>query len=203
MLYTRVGAFLNPLFAFMEVEKELIQACLKQSRPAQHRLYQLCYSELMQISYRYAGSKSEAIALLNNAFIKLLQQLPKYQQDQPFGAWMHRVAVNCIIDGYRADKQYRNTIVSMGEESAWLEAKAAIASTSSQLDYDYLIQLIRELPPVTAHVFNLFAIDGYKHQEIATLLGISENTSKWHVADARKKLQQKLKSAKEPNNAAR
>lgn len=187
----------------MEVGKELIQACLEQSRSAQHRLYQLCYSELMQISYRYASSKSEATALLNNAFIKILQQLPKYQQDQVFGAWMHRVAVNCIIDGYRADKHYRNTIVSMGEDNAWLEIKDESASASIQLDYDYLIQLIRELPPVTAHVFNLFAIDGYKHQEIATLLGISENTSKWHVSAARKKLQQKLKSAKEPNNAAR
>lgn len=187
----------------MEVGKELIQACLEQSKSAQHRLYQLCYSELMQISYRYAGSKSEATALLNNAFIKLLQQLPKYQQDHAFGAWMHRVAVNCIIDGYRADKKYRKMIVSMGEESAWLDVKDETASASLQLDYDYLVQLIRELPPVTAHVFNLFAIDGYKHQEIATLLGISENTSKWHVADARKKLQQKLKSAKEPHNAAR
>lgn len=187
----------------MEVGKELIQACIEQSKSAQHRLYQLCYSELMQISYRYARSKSEATSLLNNAFIKLLSQLPKYQQDQPFGAWMQRVAVNCIIDGYRAEKKYRNTIVHMGEESTWLAVKDDTASASLQLDYDYLIQLIRTLPPVTAHVFNLFAIDGYKHQEIALLLGISENTSKWHVSDARKKLQQKLKSAKESNHAAR
>jgi RNA polymerase sigma factor (sigma-70 family) len=203
LLGKRVEDFLNPLFVFMEVGKELIQACLDQSRSAQHRLYQLCYSELMQISYRYASSKSEATSLLNSAFIKLLQQLPKYQQDQPFGAWMHRVAVNCIIDNYRADKKYRTTMVHMGEEIAWLELKDEATSTDFQLDYDYLIQLIRELPPVTAHVFNLFAIDGYKHQEIAKLLGISENTSKWHVSDARKKLQQKLKSAKEPNHAAR
>jgi RNA polymerase sigma factor (sigma-70 family) len=187
----------------MEVGKELIQACIEQSRSAQNRLYQLCFSELMQISYRYANSKEEATALLNNAFIKLLKQLPKYQQDQPFGAWMHRVAVNCIIDGYRSEKKYRQTIIHMDEESNWLEVKDDAAGASLQLDYDYLIQLIRELPPVTAHVFNLFAIDGYKHQEIATLLNISENTSKWHVSDARKKLQQKLKSAKEPNNAAR
>lgn len=203
MLYQRVEGFLNPLFAFMEVGKELIQACLEQSRSAQHRLYQLCYSELMQICYRYAGSKSEATSLLNNAFIKILQKLSKYQQDQAFGAWMHRVAVNCIIDAYRAEKKYRTTIIHMGEESSWLEMEDETANASVQLDYDYLIQLIRELPPVTAHVFNLFAIDGYKHQEIAKLLGISENTSKWHVSDARKKLQQKLKSAKEPNHAAR
>jgi|GEM_PF-2338732 len=91
----------------------------------------------------------------------------------------------------------------MGEESTWLAVKDDTASASLQLDYDYLIHLIRTLPPVTAHVFNLFAIDGYKHQEIALLLGISENTSKWHVSDARKKLQQKLKSAKESNHAAR
>jgi RNA polymerase sigma-70 factor (ECF subfamily) len=187
----------------MEVGKELIQACLEQSRAAQHRLYQLCYSELMQICYRYASSKSEATALLNTAFMKILKQLSKYQPDQPFGAWMQRVAVNSIIDGYRAEKQYREQMVRMGDESTWLELKDEATDAGMQFDYEHLVQLIRSLPPVTAHVFNLYAIDGYKHREIAALLGISENTSKWHVADARKKLQEKLKSAKEPNHATR
>jgi RNA polymerase sigma factor (sigma-70 family) len=113
------------------------------------------------------------------------------------------VAVNSIIDGYRAEKQYREQMVRMGDESTWLELKDEATDAGMQFDYEHLVQLIRSLPPVTAHVFNLYAIDGYKHREIAALLGISENTSKWHVADARKKLQEKLKSAKEPNHATR
>jgi len=187
----------------MEIGTELLEACLAHSRSAQERLYQQCYSELMQICYRYAKSKEEAMELLNIAFLKILKQLDKFKVDQSFGAWMQRVAINSIIDHYRSEKQYRATIVSVDTQQNWGEDLTPITATIAQIDYDYLIALIRALPPVTAHVFNLFAVDGYKHHEIAEKLHISENTSKWHVAEARKKLQRQLLNEKEKNHARR
>lgn len=187
----------------MEIGTELLQACLEHSRSAQHRLYQQCFGELMQICYRYAKSKQEAQELLNIAFLKILKQLEKFNPDQSFGAWMQRVAINSIIDHYRSEKQYRATIVPVDTQQNWAEDLAPMAESLQQIDYNYLITLIRALPPMTAHVFNLYAVDGYKHQEIAEKLQISENTSKWHVADARKKLQRQLINEKETNHASR
>lgn len=187
----------------MEIGTELLQACLEHSRSAQHRLYQQCFGELMQICYRYAKSKAEAQELLNIAFLKILKQLDKFQVDQSFGAWMQRVAINSIIDHYRSQKQYRATILPVDTQQSMGDDLVPITESLQQIDYDYLIGLIRALPPMTAHVFNLFAVDGYKHHEIAEKLQISENTSKWHVAEARKKLQRQLLNKKETNHASR
>ena len=66
-----------------------------------------------------------------------------------------------------------------------------------KLDADELFEILKSLPPMTEKIFNLFAIDGYKHKEIAELLAISEGTSKWHVSDARKKLKAVLQKQKQ------
>jgi RNA polymerase sigma-70 factor (ECF subfamily) len=146
----------------------------------------------MQIAMRYAAHQEEAKELLNLAFVRIVYQIHKYNPEQPFAYWMHRVAVNVIIDHFRAEKRYRS-LQQTGENYASLQAATQWLEPDSQLVYADLLNMIRQLPAATAHVFNLYAVDGFKHREIAEMLGISENTSKWHVNQARIQLQAMLK----------
>lgn len=176
----------------MEIGKALLQACRENKQTAIHQLYKECYSKLMQIAMRYAANREEASELLNLAFVRIVYQLPKYNPDQPFAYWLHRVAVNVIIDHYRAEKRYRS-LQQSSDPIVHEQAATSWIAADSQLAYNDLLTMIRRLPAATAHVFNLYAVDGFKHREIAAMLGISENTSKWHVNQARTQLQAMLK----------
>jgi len=182
--------------------KELIQACIDNNRSAHNRLYQLCFSPMMRITTRYSRDRDEAIELLNLSFFKLVNQLEKYNKTLPFEPWMRQLTVNVVLDKFRADKRYKELNQHTDPHEAFFDQHAAENETLQKIDYDYLIQLIRELPPTTAHVFNLYAIDGFKHKEIGIMLGMSENTSKWHLAHARQLLQRKLSIQKEVPNAS-
>jgi RNA polymerase sigma-70 factor (ECF subfamily) len=181
--------------------KELIQACIEDNRAAHNRLYRLCYSPMMQITMRYARDKDDATELLNLSFFKLISQLAKYNTDLPFEPWMRQLTVNVILDKFRAEKRYKEYYVPIDPQESILDIYRDESETDQKIDYDYLIQLIRELPPMTASVFNLYAVDGFKHKEIAQMLGMSENTSKWHLSNARQLLQNKLLKQKEVRSA--
>ncbi len=187
----------------MEIGKELIEACIAQNRAATHQLYKLCFSLLMQICMRYARSKDEATEMLNTAFVKIVFHLHKYDPAQPIVPWLKKVTINTIIDKYRVEKTYRDNLLSVENPEAWEQADGQINNhIYDRIGYDHLLQLIRKLPPVTGSVFNLYAIDGFKHREIADMLGMSENTSKWHLSHARQLLQANLQEEKVKRHAS-
>lgn len=185
----------------MEISPDLLQACLDKKQAAVHQLYKSCFSKLMQIAMRYARDKEEATELLNLAFVRIIYQLPKYNNSLPFPQWMHRVAVNVIIDRFRSEKRYRSLQLQAEDYSQLEQEEPRTNSIEDEIGYNYLLELIRSLPPMTAHVFNLYAVDGFKHREIGEILGISENTSKWHVNQARNLLQAMLSETKTYRNA--
>ena len=82
--------------------------------------------------------------------------------------------------------------LSFIDDISYHSTPSSLHEREAELDSEYLLEMIKQLPSMTAKVFNLYAIDGYKHREIAELLNMSENTSKWHLSEARKKLQAKL-----------
>ena len=169
------------------INLELIDRCKKRDRKAQNELYQFCYRQLISVCWRYSNSTDDALELMNTGFLKIVTQLDKYKQDIPFEMWARRVMINSIIDEYRKSKQYRAQI----KLSDTYDQQFAEQSDNSE-EEEELIELIRNklhlLPPITGKVFNLYAIDGYKHREIAELLQMSEGTSMWHYSEARKKL---------------
>lgn len=141
----------------------------------------------MGVCVRYVKDDGEARALLNAGFLKILTKLDSYKSHVPFEAWTRRIMINTIIDQYRKDKKYREQIIVTDLEEA--------GETNHSVDYNYaeqhfdaeeLMEYVRQLPPVSQQVFNLFAIDGYSHKEISKMLKISVGTSKWHVSFARK-----------------
>lgn len=185
----------SPDFLFlkrMQISKELIARCRKHERAAQFELYRDCYGILMAVCLRYEKNKEDAEELLNLAFYKILTRLDKYNDDTPFEAWIRRITINTVIDEFRKKNRDRHAFFDQ------LEGHVPVSSmdfneADRQFDAEELEIMIRELPPVSQKVFNLYVIDGYNHKEIGEMLGISEGTSKWHLSTARKTLKKKLK----------
>jgi RNA polymerase sigma-70 factor (ECF subfamily) len=171
-------------------ETEIIQGCIKGERRAQNALYKLYFPLMSSICLRYTKDKDEAVQKLNSGYFKILKNIANYKTEFAFATFVRRIMVNHLIDEFRKDKQYLSSI----ELKDCIHLDEAVSFNQAELDFDAkdLLDLLNKLPEVTQKVFNLFAIDGYKHQEIAELLNISVGTSKWHVSDARKKLKDML-----------
>jgi len=174
--------------------QELLKGCKKGDRKAQYQLFRMCFDTLMGVCMRYQKEESEAMASLNLGFLKILNNLDKYRTEVPFEAWIRRIMINTLIDEFRKNRQVKELMEyrDFSEESNtrdWADYNDA----EEQLNAEQLTSMLQALPAMSRKVFNLFAIDGYPHKEIADLLGISEGTSKWHVNYARRRLQEMVK----------
>jgi RNA polymerase sigma-70 factor (ECF subfamily) len=177
----------------MSVLSSILESCKKGDRKAQFRLYQEYYPVLMSVCMRYRKDKSEAVALLNTGFLKIITNLHQYRTETPFEAWIRKIMINTLIDDFRANSrkneiiEYREQLDHTGNDH-FLDYNLA----DQLFDAEQLESVIQQLPPMARQVFNLFAIDGYAHKEISTMLSISEGTSKWHLNFARNRLQEIL-----------
>lgn len=176
------------------MEKQLLQDCKAGNRKAQYQLYRQCFAYLMGVCYRYKHNEADAAAMLNAGFLKILTNLDKYRPEVPFEAWSKRIMINTIIDEFRKNRKVRELIDYKDfTETDSYDDLVDFNEAAQQFDAEELENLIKKLPPVSQKVFNLYAIDGYKHREISELLDINVGTSKWHLSFARKKLQEMLK----------
>lgn len=164
--------------------KDLLKKAFDFDRKSQLELYRLCYPVLIAVARRYRRNEEDHITLVNNAFIKIIQNLDRFD-NLYFYSWTKRIMSNEIIDDYRRNKNYNQ----------FFAQDATVETNDYQLpevEYEWtdqqLKQLLLSVPESSRVVFNLFAFDGYSHKEIGEMLGISEQTSKWHVKMARKKL---------------
>lgn len=165
----------------------LIEGCIKRDRSSQYLLYKELYSYGMGICRRYALDDFDAGDVLNDGFLKVFLHIDKYESTKPFKAWFARIITNTAIDKYRLNLKF-----STHEDISDHEYIGQAAAIYNQLDYKDLLRLIQGLSPAYRVVFNLYAIDGYAHEEIAEMLDISVGTSKSNLFKARKKLQEKL-----------
>ena len=175
----------------MNIDIDLITACINRERKAQYELYKQTYRYLMSICVRYTSSYEEAQEALNTGFLKILNNMDKYRSNVPFKAWIRRVLINVLIDEYRKEKKHKDTI-QYNPEYAESPDMVSLNEAIARMDVEVIHKLIMQLPPVSQKVFNLYVIDGYEHKEIAAMLGISEGTSKWHLHHSREQLKQML-----------
>lgn len=177
----------------MDVTPDILNACKRDDRKAIEFLYKHCFNKLMPVCFRYHKNEEDARSSLNIGFMKILKGLESVDVKVNFAAWSKRVMVNTLIDEYRKKKNYEEHI-SAKETERELDVYSVDTSNTaeSELGYENLMNLVKELPEVSGRVFNLYVIDGYNHKEIGDLLGISEGTSKWHLSTARKLLRDKL-----------
>jgi RNA polymerase sigma factor (sigma-70 family) len=163
----------------------VIRGCLKNDRRSQEELYKRYYPAMMALCLRYVREQGDALEVLNDAYLKVFRQLSRYDMVKGgLYTWMRKILINTALDALRRQKLLRpREMTGVAEDEPGIENEAV-----SKLNGDELLAVIRELPVTTRIVFNMYGIDGFSHREIATLLGISEGTSRWHLSDARRQL---------------
>lgn len=163
---------------------DLLAGCLRHNRRSQEMLYRQFYGYAMSVCLRYTQTREEAVEVLNDGFLKVFTKLHQYDPAQPFKPWLRRILINTATDYYRqAAPHYYQNDLHAAEHLTSQEADAL-----SGLGHEYLLSLVQQLTPAYRMVFNLYAIDGYSHDEIATQLGISVGSSKSNLARARENL---------------
>lgn len=172
------------------VSDALIAGCIRKDPRAEHELYRALYPLMMGICSRYERNRQDAAARMNEGFLKVLLNLAKRRPEVPFEAWVRRIIINTVIDGFRKEKE-RKTRESMDAPMDG-HGSTEVNDYLRQMEAEAFAQLLHQVPDMSRRVFNLFAIDGYGHAEIAAMLGISEGTSKWHVSHARGLLQEAI-----------
>lgn len=173
-----------------EAVQQHIAGCLKYDKQSQYALFKYFYSFAMGICRRYAHRSDEASDILNESFLKIFNRMERYDASKPFKVWIGKIITNTAIDYYRASLKF-----TQHDEIGAYEHLSDTERIYGDLAYNDLLTMVRSLSPAYRTVFNLYAIDGYSHQEIAELLGITVNTSKSNLHKARKKLQELLEDA--------
>lgn len=160
---------------------QLLKDCLKQKPEAQRKLYDHFAPQMLGLCFRYTKSVSDAEEVLQEGFVKVFTRLKQFKEEGELGGWIRRIMVNTALTYLKTNQKYRNDL-------SYDEMPLHLVSTENpivKLDTKELAELIRQLPTGFQTIFNLYAVEGYKHVEIATMLGISEGTSRSQYARAR------------------
>jgi RNA polymerase sigma factor (sigma-70 family) len=169
-------------------EEQLIDGCRKENLRAQKELYQQFAPLMMGLCMRYTSSREDAEDVLQDGFIKVFGKIDTYSGQGAFGGWIRRIILNTALQKYR-DNRSLQLHVPMDEVDYQLDNSESIMATLSAKE---LMQKIQKLPDGCRAIFNLYAIEGYKHDEIAKELGISSGTSKSQYSRARHLLRQMI-----------
>jgi RNA polymerase sigma-70 factor, ECF subfamily len=167
----------------------IINGCNANDPKSQEQLYYLLYSEMMKVCMRYTNNIDDAAALYNEAMLKVFTKIGQYKYEGSFNGWVKRIVVNTCIDDCRKNVTYKKQLFVDEAKAEHLFINPEVYST---LNANAIMNLVMQLPKNTASVFNMFVLDGFKHNEIAEALGITEGTSKWHMNEARRLLKIKL-----------
>jgi RNA polymerase sigma factor (sigma-70 family) len=170
---------------------DIFERCKKNDPQAQRLLYDFFKSKLMGLCRRYAASHEEAQDVLQESFIKIFSKIHQLETSEKLESWMKSVVVRTAIDQYHKQKA-REIIFDRIEEKAF-KVEDQVSSLDTVTD-EFLIQVVNSLPAGCRMVFNLFAIEGYSHAEIAAMLAVTEGTSRSQYHHAKMLLKEKLKS---------
>lgn len=177
-------------------DEQIIEGCLSGKRKAYNRLYRKYASVMMGICMRYCKNRDDAEDVLQEGFIKVFSNMEKYRHEGSFEGWIKRIMVNAAIDHYQKNLRHAyHANVDEMEDSGIMDGHGDHDPGSPQytdIPQDKLMSVIQLLPDGYRMVFNLYAIDGLSHKEIASSLNISENTSKTQLLKARRTLRGKL-----------
>ena len=174
--------------------EELIERCKSKDAKAQSQLYKQYASKLFSLCLKYSRNYVEAEDHLQDAFVSILNKIDQYQSKGSFEGWMKRVVINTALQSYR-----QAGVFDIIDEQAVEDITVTIKN--EDVDLDFLLKIIQDLPDRYRLVFNLYVLDGYSHNEISELLSISTGTSKSNLARARLILKQKIEDYKARSNS--
>ena len=166
---------------------DIVKGCIHAKRESQKAFYKLFYGFAIGICTRYCSSNDDAMEVVNDGFVKIFRELPHFSPrydnyEASLKGWMRSILVNTAIDHFRKNnKNYFTTEIT----DTTVEISEAEQTALDKMSYNEIMGMVQRLSPVYRTVFNLFVIEGYKHEEIAQLLNISSGTSKSNLAKAR------------------
>ena len=174
-------------------EKELIELAVANNRHAQQKIYSKFSPRMLSVCRQYIKDLHNAEDIMITAFMKAFTNLNKFEHKGSFEGWIRRIMINECISYIRVQKK-----VKFNEDENYIED--SFNNIESQFSVEDIQSLIDNLPDGYKMVFNLYCVEGFKHQEIATMLGINEGTSKSQLSHARKMLQEQINKLKNYSN---
>ena len=167
---------------------DIIEGCKKDDRKAQEQLYRSYYRAMMNLCLRYTKNESDALDAMNTGFYKVYRNIHRFDGAKAsLYTWIRTIVINSCLDSIKNNESLSGA--GELEQAANIHVPPAVISSMSATE---ILKLVRDLPPATQAVFNLYVMEGYNHAEIAAMAGISEGTSKWHLSEARKKLRKMI-----------
>lgn len=176
-------------------EEQLRKDCLKGKPQAQRELYERFAPKMLAVCFRYIHDREEAEHVMIGGMVKVFEKLSQFQSEGSFEGWIRRIMANESLMYLRKNKN-----MSLQKELSITEQELNYEHLEDAMSADELLHLINELPVGYRTVFNLYAIEGFSHKEIADMLDINENTSKSQLSRARKYLQAELQKIEIKDN---
>jgi RNA polymerase sigma factor (sigma-70 family) len=168
-------------------EAALLQGCKDGSRLMQEKFYQKFHGKMLAVCLRYTKDREVALDIMNRGFLRVFNKINSYQATGSLEGWIRVIIVHAVADYFREKAQ---PPVVYPEQLP--EDKEVMLPQDARMTREILQQALYQLPESQRLVFNLFAVEGYAHKEIAGLLKMNENTVRWNYAEAKKRLQQLL-----------
>ncbi|MBU6341442.1 MAG: RNA polymerase sigma factor [Bacteroidetes bacterium] len=163
-------------------DQDLVRGVLEGSHPHQRALYEQYSTPMFRVVLRFARDRAEAEDMLQDGFVRVFRDLAQFRGDGALGGWIRRIMVNTALSHLRKQKDF---IRDIADFSPFENRFRTEEDFPSQMDAAALLQLLQKLPPGYRAVFNLYAVEGYSHEEIAEQLGITVGTSKSQLFKAR------------------
>jgi RNA polymerase sigma-70 factor (ECF subfamily) len=170
---------------------EIVGRCKKNDRNAQKELYDVYAPILFGICLRYSKSSQEAEDILQEGFIKILTKIKFFKGDGSFEGWMKKVIVNTAISHFHKNKKYNELQDIDKIKETEIETEKY---DNHEFTQEELLNVINKMPEGYRVIFNMYAIEGFKHKEIAEMLNITESTSKSQYSRAKEKIRQELEN---------
>jgi len=169
-------------------DDELIEGCLRKDRKYQEMLYKRFAPKMYAICLSYTNDRDSAQDILQEGFIKVFENIKTYNSEGSLEGWVRRIVTNTAIDFYRHNQRVLKLIQAEKENTD----NEVSESVFSKIGFDEILIAVRKLPEGARIVFNLYALEGFTHQEIADKLNISVGTSKSQYSRAKSLLQKSL-----------
>lgn len=171
-------------------DDELVNGCVSKKPVAQKLLFDRYSRKMMGVCIRYADRREEAEDMLQNGFIRVFEKIETFRGSGSLEGWIRRIIVNEALTYLRKNKAMKLNI-DIDDAKYMIAGSLDVGAAINEKD---LLKMIQQLPAGFRTVFNMYAIEGYSHKEIADRLGISEGTSKSQYSRAKAHLQNILKT---------
>jgi RNA polymerase sigma factor (sigma-70 family) len=172
-----------------DIIKDIITGCIAGNRSCQSDLYNLFSPKMMIVCLRYSKNLEEAEEILQDGFIRAFKFIGQFKHEGSFEGWIRKIIVNCALQKLRSQVNLRMVVPL----NTTLHDDGYDDDIVEKMSGKEMLDMVQTLSPAYRMVFNLYHFEGYKHREIAELLGIEEGTSKSNLAQAKKNLQNAVK----------